>query len=204
MVSGTIPCLPISTMGPPAPPPPPQMQPPPFVRSPYPPPNSSWDARGLNHPLPLNPISPNVIPNSYPGNSVACPPFLPASVTPLSQIQGTPMQHLDHVFPHSVAPPSISSLPPSQPEMPPPIPPSPPPLPHSQPPNIPPPPSSPPPPPPPLSATGASEVENCSQHVQCQWKGALCKSGVQYCSIYAQRVDSQTCKYLNAGPEPIE
>ncbi|KAA0064439.1 hypothetical protein IC582_015459 [Cucumis melo] len=204
IVSGTIPCLPISTMGPPAPPPPPQIQPPPFVRSPYPPPNSSWDPRGLNHPLPLNPISPNVIPNTYPSNSVPCPPFLPASVTPLSQIQGTPMQHLDHVFPHSVAPPSISSLPPSQPEMPPPIPPSPPPLPHSQPPNIPPPPSSPPPPPPPLAATGASEVESCSQHVQYQWKGALCKSGVQYCSIYAQRVDSQACKYLNAGPEPIE
>ncbi|KAG6608431.1 hypothetical protein SDJN03_01773, partial [Cucurbita argyrosperma subsp. sororia] len=206
IVSGGIPCLPISTMGPPAPPPPPQIQPPPFVQSPYPPPNSSWDARGLNHPLPLNPISPGVMPNTFPGNSVACSPFLPASVTPLAQIQGVPMQqqHLDHVFPHPVVPPSISSLPPPQPEMPPPMPPSPPPLPHSQPPNIPPPPSSPPPPPPPLAATGTSEVESSSQPVQYQWQGALCKSGVQYCTIFSKRVDSHTCKYFNAGPEPFE
>ncbi|KAI3757090.1 hypothetical protein L6452_04623 [Arctium lappa] len=58
-----------------------------FMRHVYYPPNSSWDARGMIHHPPLNPISPGVM-HSNLHNNVVAPPFLPAFVTPLAQIQG--------------------------------------------------------------------------------------------------------------------
>ncbi|KAK8642674.1 hypothetical protein V6N13_012011 [Hibiscus sabdariffa] len=204
---GSLPCMPIATqsLAPPPPPPPPPLQAPPFMRPVYHPPNSSWDPRGSNHQFPQNPISPGVVPNTFHGNAVP-PPFVSASVTPLAQMQGPPMQHFEQRFPQPVIPPPLSSMPP-----PPPVPPlSPPPLPQSlpplvpppPPPLVPPPPTSPPPPPPPIAE---STDMDCSEHcVKYQWQGSLCKSGAQYCTIYALRLDSDLCKYSNACSEPAE
>ncbi|KAG5542022.1 hypothetical protein RHGRI_021757 [Rhododendron griersonianum] len=179
---GNIPCTPTGPAppqppilsAPPQPPilptPPPPFQSSPFIRPVYFPPNS-WDARGLTHHL----------------------PFMPASVTPLAQMQGS-SQHSTQMFPLPVVPPPLASLPP--------------PLPPSQPPLVPPPPSSPPPspppPPPPPPAVESSYSETSGQHLQYQWQGTLGKSGVHYCAIYAVRVDSDACKYLNAVSEPAE
>ncbi|ESR46868.1 hypothetical protein CICLE_v10003334mg [Citrus x clementina] len=196
---GNMPCLPMATQGPIPPPQP--IQPTQYLHPVYLPPNSSWDAGGSNHQLPSNPISPNVVPNTFHVNAVAAP-FIPPSVTPLAQIQGAPMQNYDQMFSHPVAPPHLSSLPPQPAELPP-LPPSPPPLPQSQPPLVPPPPNSPPPPPPP-PVVEPMQVERSGQLLQYQWQGALCKSGVHYCTIYAQREESDICKYTHDISEPAE
>lgn len=195
----SIPCFHATLQGPPAPLPP-QVQPPPFVRPAYVPSNSAWDVRAIHHNFPLSSIPHGAVHNSFHGNAVAAPPFVPASVTPVMQIQGTPMQHYDQVFSSPVAPP-LSSLLPPLPEVPPPLSPSPPPLPQSQPPFVPPPPSS---PPPPLPIGESSEGEIAGHFSQFRWQGTLCKSGVHYCTIYARRVDSDACKYINAVAEPTE
>jgi len=143
------------------------------------------------------------MPNSFNGS-----PFIPVSVTPLAQIQGTPMQSYNQQIPPSIIPPPLSSLPPPQPEMlpPHPHPPSQPPLPDTQPPLVPPPPppGSPPPPPPPVPVQEPVNVECSVQPLQYQWQGNLCKSGVSYCTIYACRADSNICSYSNVMPEPAE
>ncbi|KAL5559161.1 hypothetical protein UlMin_035372 [Ulmus minor] len=201
---GSAPSVHVGTQGPSLPPP--QIQSSSYMRPSYLPPNSSWDSWGLHQNLPVNPISP--LPNNFHSNAVATP-FLPASVTPLAQIQGTPVQHFDQMFSVPVVPPPLSSMPPPPPppEMPPPPPEMPPPpLPSSPPPlpQAPPPPSSPPPPPPP-PVLELSQVESSEQQQQQnQWQGVLCKSGVHYCTIYAQRVDSDICKYSNVVSEPTE
>ncbi|KAJ7958249.1 nucleic acid binding [Quillaja saponaria] len=197
---GTVPCISIATQGPSIPPPQ-QIQPPAFMQPVYVASNSAWDARGINQHFPSGTFSPGVPPNNFHGNPVATP-FIPASVTPLAQIQGTLMQHYDQYISPPVAPPPLSSLPP-QPEVPPPLPPSPPPLPQTLPPLVPPPPSS-PPPPPPLPVPISSKMESSRNCLQYQWQGTLCKSGVTYCTIYADKVDSSICKYANAMSEPAE
>lgn len=191
--------MPIATQNLTAPPPPPQLQAPPFMRPVYHPPNSSWDPRGLNHQFPQNPISPGVVPNTFHGNAVPPPPpFVSASVTPLAQMQGPPVQHFEQRFPHPVVLPPLSSMPP------PPQPPlSPPPLPQSLPPLVPPPPNS-PPPPPPLPIAESTDMGSSEHCVKYQWQGSLCKSGAHYCTIYAQRLNSDLCKYSSASPEPTE
>ncbi|XP_020233784.1 uncharacterized protein LOC109813904 [Cajanus cajan] len=184
-------------------PPPQQIQSSPFVRPVYVPPNGPWDCRGINNHLPVSQFKTGVMPNNFHSNAVVTP-FIPASVTPLAQIQGTPMQPYNQQVPPSIIPPPLSSLPP-QPEIPPPVPPSPPPLPQVQPPLVPPLPSSPPPPPPPpLPVQESVNVECSGQSVQYQWQGNLCKSGVNYCTIYACKADSNICRYSNAIPEPTE
>lgn len=169
------------------------------------PPHSSWDARGLNSHMPINPISPRVMPNIQ--RNPIPPPFIPASVTPLAQFHGNSMPSFDQMYsvPMVTAPPVIPPFPPSQPDVQPPLPPlqppPPPPPPYSQPPVVPPPPCSPPPPPP--SESSSSEYTKQS-YVQYKWHGALSKSGVHYCTIYAQRVDSDICKYSDEMAEPTE
>lgn len=181
------------------------------VRPVYVPSNSLWDARGLNHHLPPTPTpTPNPIPSAH--HNLPAPPFLSASVTPLAQIQGSSMPQFNNMFPLNGVPPPLSSLaPPPLPHLPnlqpplppqldfhPPLPPSPPPPTHSLPPALP-PPSSPPPPPPSESAdTECSKL--CQRY---PWQGILSKSGVNYCTIYAQRVDSDICNYSNAMAEPL-
>ncbi|XAR48418.1 hypothetical protein NMG60_11031238 [Bertholletia excelsa] len=195
---------------PPVPPPPQLFQPSPFMQPAYFPSNTAWDARGLSHHPPLNPASSNVIPNNPHSTSIA-PPFLPASVTPLAQMQESSLQHSSQMFSHPVVPPPVASLPP-QPVMPSPLPPLMPPLPQSQPPLVPPPPPPtspppplpPPPPPPPPPSIEPSLPESSGQYVHHQWQGILCKSGVHYCTIYANRVASDACKYSNAISEPAE
>ncbi|XP_027330280.1 uncharacterized protein LOC113846343 isoform X2 [Abrus precatorius] len=185
-------------------PPPQQIQSSPFIRPVYVPPNGQWDPQGINNHLPANQFKMGVMPNNFHGSAVVTP-FIPASVTPLAQIQVTPMQTYNQQVPPSIIPPPLSSLPPPQPEMPPPLPPSPPPLPQVQPPLVPPPPGSPPPPPPPPLPVQESVNMECSgQYLQYQWQGNLCKSGVNYCTIYAFRADSNICRYSNAIPEPAE
>lgn len=145
------------------------------------------------------------MPNNFHGGGVASP-FIPVSVTPLAQIQGAPIQPYNQQVPPPIVPPPIPSLPPPQPEMPHPFPPSPPPLPLTQPPLVPPPPppGSPPPPPPPLPVQEVVSMECSGQSLQYQWLGNLCKSGVNYCTIYACRADSDICRYSNTIPEPAE
>ncbi|XWS25525.1 hypothetical protein CRYUN_Cryun27aG0075400 [Craigia yunnanensis] len=197
---GSMPCMPIATQSlSTPPPPPPQLQAPPFMRPVYHPPNSSWDPRGLNHQFPQNPISPGVVPNTFHGNAVP-PPFIHASVTPLAQIQGPPMQHFEQMLPHPVVTPPLSSMPPPRPEMPPP---PPPPLPQSLPPMVPPPPNSPPPPPPPPIAE-STDMGISELRVKYQWQGTLCKGGVLYCTIYGRRLESDLCKYSSVISEPAE
>ncbi|PIA44190.1 hypothetical protein AQUCO_01700065v1 [Aquilegia coerulea] len=123
-------------------------------------------------------------------------PFILPSVTPLAQLPGGAMQHVDQMV--TVPPvPSLSPIPPTN--MGPPLPPSPPPLPMSHPPLVPPPPSS---PPPLQSSVELPNLENAGLRIQHQWQGVLCKSGVNYCTLYALREDSETCKYSNAISEP--
>lgn len=200
---GSMPCLPTPTQGhniaPPGPPQP--MQASPFMRPIYFPPHNAWDARGFSHQMPLNPISPGVMPSNLQNNSVA-PPFLPASVTPLAHIQGSSMPQFDQMFSLHVPPPPQPdmALPLTQPDLLPPLPSSPPPLPASQPPLVPPPPSSPPP-----SLPFESSSTESSRHNQpYQWQGTLSKSGVHYCTIYAKRLHSDSCKYSHAISEPAE
>ncbi|GAU27330.1 hypothetical protein TSUD_05560 [Trifolium subterraneum] len=179
-------------------PPPQQLQSSPFTRPVYVPPNGPWDPHGINNQVPVNQFQTGVMPHNFNGS-----PFIPASVTPVGQIQGTPMQPYNQQVPPSIVPPPLSSLPPPQPEMPSlhPHPSSLPPLPQTQPPLVPPPPGS---PPPPLPVQEPVNMECSGQTLQYQWQGNLCKSGVSYCTIYACRADSNICRYSNAIPEPSE
>lgn len=126
-------------------------------------------------------------PNNNVYNPQCAPvPFIPSSITPLSQLQGNSIPP----FEHAVAAPAIS----------------PPPLPMSRPPPIPPPPSGSPPlqPPPPKTHHEQFNLRSGDPSVSHRWVGALCKSGVHYCTIYASRVDLDVCHYSYAVSEPAE
>ncbi|XP_043714371.1 uncharacterized protein LOC122662720 [Telopea speciosissima] len=190
---GSVPCPSTATQGLTIPPPP-LAHSSLYMRPVYLGPNSSWDTNFTNQPLPLNQMPTGILPNNLLVNAAAAP-FPPASVTPLAQISGSSMQQFDQMVSLPTAP-QLSPPPPPPPDMPPPLPPSPPPLPLSQPPLVPPPPSSPPP------LQPAVESSNSEKGLQYKWQGALCKSGVHYCNIYAHREDSDACKYSNLISEP--
>ncbi|KAG9455242.1 hypothetical protein H6P81_008146 [Aristolochia fimbriata] len=169
----------------------------------------SWDQPNLN--CSVKNISSGILPSTYHVSSGVRPPF-PPSVTPLAQLPTNALQQFGMAAPtappiSSVAPPLSSAAPPAAPppppppDVPPPLPPSPPPLPLSQPPSVPPPPSS---PPPIQKVVEPSKPEPSGQCLQYQWRGALCKSGVQYCMITSSREDSHFCKYTNGLSEPAE
>ncbi|CAN1274415.1 hypothetical protein LINPERPRIM_LOCUS15391 [Linum perenne] len=186
--AGSYPCAPVGTQGQDMPLPS-QFQPAPFAQPVYQTPNSSWDPRVLNHHVPFNEEPSAVMNTSFQGSTLP-PPFVASSSTPLAQGPGAPVQHFDQSYSLTVVPPLASV--PSHRQVPP-LPPSPPPAP--------PPPSSPPPPPP---IADSADTESSVHSRQFEWQGALCKSGVHYCTIYALRVESEVCKYLNALSEPSE
>eukprot|EP00268_Persea_americana_P011194 TRINITY_DN1469_c0_g1_i4.p1 TRINITY_DN1469_c0_g1~~TRINITY_DN1469_c0_g1_i4.p1 ORF type:complete len:400 (-),score=76.94 TRINITY_DN1469_c0_g1_i4:446-1645(-) len=196
---GTMHCQPTATQGP-APVPPP-IQPPSFLRPVYLSPNNSWDMRGPNPSLLVNQIPPGMPHTNFHVNVCSTAPFLPSPVTPLAQMPGNAMQRFDQMHTLPTLPP-LASPPPPPPDVPPPLPPSPPPLPQSQPPSVPPPPSS----PPPLfqQVVQPSNIDAGGQYMQYQWQGVLCKSGVHYCTIFANREETGVCKYANAISEPAE
>lgn len=149
--------------------------------------NNSWDNPPLNPSFIMPPHDRRHL------SSYTPLPFIPSSITPLSQIPTGSIQ----IYDGTVNVSNMSALIP-----PPPLLSSPPPLPPSQPPPIPPPPTSPPP-----IAQPTHEITKLRSgklHQQHQWQGTLSKSGVHYCTLYATREGTLTCKYINAGPEPAE
>ncbi|CAI9115952.1 OLC1v1016973C5 [Oldenlandia corymbosa var. corymbosa] len=203
---GNLSRVPAQNLGPPIVPPVP-VQSPQFRPLNFPP-TSSWDPR--SH-MPMNPISPGIMPNIH-QNQIP-PTFMPVSVTPLPQYHGNSMPPYGHMYPGPMGTPPamIPPLPPSQSGVQPPLPPSqpppPPPPPYSQPPLVPPPPppSSPPPPPPPPVPSESFDSEHAGQSsVRYRWQGTLNKSGVQFCTIIAQRAESDSCRYSDDMAEPTE
>ncbi|KAG8078063.1 hypothetical protein GUJ93_ZPchr0007g5255 [Zizania palustris] len=189
---GVLPCPPVSAHhGSVIPPPPIQTS---FVRSVYPGPGSPWENTTPNPSF--SHCSPRIMPGSSFRMNPSTPlPFIPSSVTPLTQFPGGSAQQSEKMPPPpppKVAPPPFTCL-----DIPPP-PPSPPPLPISQPPSVPPPPNSPPPLQP---STNTSDSEKPCSHPQ--WQGSLSKSGLHYCSIYASRIQLDACGYENAVAEPV-
>uniref|UniRef100_A0A0D9V634 RRM domain-containing protein n=1 Tax=Leersia perrieri TaxID=77586 RepID=A0A0D9V634_9ORYZ len=188
-----LPCPPISAhRGSVIPPPPIQTS---FVRPVYPGPGSPWENTTPNPPF--SHASPRMMPgSSFRMNPPAPLPFIPSSVTPLSQFPGGSAQQLDKrppPPPPNVGPPPFTRLDP-----PPPPPPSPPPLPITQPPSVPPPPNS-----PPMLQPSAepSDSQKPYPHPP-RWQGSLSKSGLHFCTIYASRIELDACRYEHAVSEP--
>ncbi|CAO2166519.1 unnamed protein product [Urochloa humidicola] len=187
---GIHPCPPVSThRGSVIPPPPIQTS---FVRPLYHGPRSPWENTTPNPP-PFSHVSPRMMPGSNFRVNPAHLPFLPSSVAPIAQLPGGPAQHSEKMPPPppppNVAPPPFAPL-----DMPPP-----PPLPISQPPSVPPPPNSPPPVQP--IADSSDLQKPCSQP---RWQGFLAKSSMNYCRVYASRVELDACRYENSVSEPTE
>ncbi|KAL2318461.1 hypothetical protein Fmac_032337 [Flemingia macrophylla] len=137
------------------------------------PPNGPWYCRGINNHLLASQFKTGLMPNNFHSNAVESP-FIHASVTPLAQIQGTPIQPYNQQVPPSIIPPSLSSLLHPQPEITAQLPSSPPSL-------VPPLPSS--PPPPPLPCPRISQYGMFRIVFAVSMSGNLCKSGVNYCTI---------------------
>jgi activating signal cointegrator complex subunit 2 len=134
--------------------------------------------------------------SSFRMNPPAPLPFIPSSVTPLTQFPGGSAQQSEKRPPPPPPPPNVAPPPFTRQDIPPP-PPSPPPLPITQPPSVPPPPNSPPPLQP---ATDPSDSQKQRSHPR--WQGSLSKSGLHYCSIYASRIELDACRYEHAVSEP--
>ncbi|KAG6487215.1 hypothetical protein ZIOFF_055799 [Zingiber officinale] len=169
----------------------------PLARPVYFTPSNCWDSSGRGPPLSRTPTGMMLHDNR---NINTCPvPFIPSSITPLSQLPGGAMQQrLDQVV--NVPPlPNIVPPPPLPSDVAPPLPSSPPPPPPSQPPSVPPPPNS-----PPLQQSKDFLLRTSVLSSHHQWQGNLTKSGVHYCTIYAVREDSVACKYLNTLSEPTD
>ncbi|WOL08987.1 hypothetical protein Cni_G17740 [Canna indica] len=168
-----------------------------LVRPVYLTPSNSWDS-SVPRPLLSRTSTGMMINDNRNINACAPVPFIPSSITPLSQLPAGTMQRLDHIV---AVPPLPNVAPPPPPsEVPSPLPSSPPPLPLSQPPSVPPPPSSPPPQQQSIDSNLQASAP-CSYH---RWQGTLSKSGVNYCTIYAIREDSVACKYSNTLSEPAD
>uniref|UniRef100_A0A0D9YFD7 RRM domain-containing protein n=1 Tax=Oryza glumipatula TaxID=40148 RepID=A0A0D9YFD7_9ORYZ len=190
---GILPCPPVSAhRGPVIPPPPIQTS---FVRPVYPGPGSPWENTTPNPSF--SHASPRMMPgSSFRMNPPAPLPFIPSSVTPLTQFPGGSAQQSEKRPPPPPPPPNVAPPPFTRQDIPPP-PPSPPPLPITQPPSVPPPPNSPPPLQP---ATDPSDSQKQRSHPR--WQGSLSKSGLHYCSIYASRIELDACRYEHAVSEP--
>ncbi|KAG2591909.1 hypothetical protein PVAP13_5NG513000 [Panicum virgatum] len=185
---GIIPCPPVSThRGSIIPPPPIQTS---FVRPVYHGPGSPWENTTPNPP-PFSHVSPRMMPASNFRVNPAPLPFRPSSVTPIAQLPGGSAQHSEKMPPPqplpNVAPPPFTPL-----DMPPP-------LPISQPPSVPPPPNSPPAAQP---IVDSSDLQKPSSRPR--WQGFLAKSSLNYCRVYASRVELDACRYENAASEPAE
>ncbi|PNT72917.1 hypothetical protein BRADI_2g50890v3 [Brachypodium distachyon] len=178
---GILPIPPVSTHRASVIPPPPPIQTS-FVRPVYPGPGSPWEN---TTPIPpFSRVSPRMMPgNNFRINPPAPLPFIPSSITPLTQLPGGSAQHPEKM------PPPLDIPPPPR---------SPPPLPISRPPSAPPPPDSPPVHP----ATDPSNSQKPYSHPQ--WQGSITKSGLHYCTIYASRIELDVCRYENAVSEPAE
>lgn len=171
----------------------------PLVRPVYFTPSNCWDSSGRGPPLSRTPTGMMLHDNR---NMNTCPvPFIPSSITPLSQLPGAAMQQrLDQIVNAPPPPlPNIVPPPPLPSDVAPPLPSSPPPPPPSQPPSVPPPPNS-----PPLQQSKDFLLQASVLSYHHQWQGNLTKSGVHYCTIYAVREDSVACKYSNTLSEPAE
>lgn len=143
------------------------------------------------------------------------PEQLSSSLEPMPNAFERPNSHVETMHPPLPPLPPISPPPPPPSETPPPPPSSPPP-----PPSIPPPPSSPPPPLPSTphdhSAfstlaptvgherrdTTAGQARGAPAMEEHQWRGTLCKSGMQYCQVLAYRQDSTSSSYDRTPLEP--
>lgn len=179
---------------------PPPIQAPSFIHTAYFNPSNAWDHSV--HTLSMS----NQVPAGMAHTDNPCfnarpaVPFIPSSVTPLSQLHVGSIQQFNQMNSVSSLPSVMPpSLPPPEPNAPPAFP-SPPPLPLSQPPSVPPPPSS----PPPQSGSEPSRLQFCDPCMHYQWEGTLSKSGVSYCTVYATREESAACRYLNGLGEPAE
>ncbi|XP_078176060.1 nucleic acid binding protein isoform X2 [Carex rostrata] len=133
------------------------------------------------YPPPTNQTSQGIITNSnFRINPTAPLPFIPSSVTPLSQFPWSSLQNPEKIIPPLAQIPG-TSLQNSGKLV----------APHFSPPVIRPPHISPGPVPP--------NVESAVNH---KWKGTLSKSGVNYCTIFAVREESDACRYVNGASEP--
>ncbi|XP_042013593.1 uncharacterized protein LOC121761945 isoform X1 [Salvia splendens] len=126
------------------------------------------------------------------------PPIMPPTLPPQSDFRPPLPPHPELQPPLPPAPPPLPPPPPPPHSQPSAFPPPPPP--HSQPPAFPPPPPPNSPPPPSLAANPDSfRLSSLNP-----WQGMLSKSGVYYCTIHAQRADSDICSYSNSVMEPAE
>lgn len=140
------------------------------------------------YPPPTNQMSQGIIATgNFRINSTAPLPFIPSSVTPLSQLPRTSLQNPEKIIPPLAQIPG-TSLQSSGNQVAPRFP-------HPslmpgviQPPHI-------------LPGPIPPNLESANNQ---KWKCTLSKSGVNYCTIFAVREESDACRYVNGASEPKE